>query len=528
MVLSARVEEDGAGRRAFRNQLAVVAGITPVIAFVLVVDRQQVGVLATLGTALPLVALVVTALARPEADPRWFAVVLALDVAGIAFIRGDVPTIGVSALFVLPALWSGYAFGLPGAASTAGVTVALLWVGAPGEWDGVDTADTARLISLPLIIVAVSGTAAVLAVRARARQELLRRQTVLLQHRLTAVVAREELVRATLDSVDFDVLAFDPDGGTTVANHGRQGSALDDLASAPGDASLASLVRRTLAGDELEDVLVAVRPGDGAVRTYSINTRLLPPDTGGGVLVARDVTAERSALEARDDLVASVSHELRTPTTAVLGSVELAREVAGLPEAAERLLDVASRNAERLVELVSGILQAAREDRVDLVLAPFDLQNVIRAAVEAAGPAARAAGVELRVPVRSGPVPVTADAFRVRQVVDNLVSNGVKYNRAGGWVELGAHAVGDRAWLIVRDDGIGIDDADQTHLFERFFRAEAVRSSSIHGTGLGLAICRQIAERHGGALTVSSALGEGTTVTMTIPVGGPSGAGGTP
>ncbi len=76
-------------------------------------------------------------------------------------------------------------------------------------------------------------------------------------------------------------------------------------------------------------------------------------------------------------------------------------------------------------------------------------------------------------------------------------------------------------WLIVRDDGIGIADADQDRLFERFFRAESVRSTGIHGTGLGLAICRQIARRHGGDLTVLSVLGEGTTATMTIPAAGP-------
>jgi len=517
-----RVDRDEqAGVRAFRNQLAVVAGITPVVAFVLVVDRGSIGVLAVIGTALPLLALAVTAAVPATVDPRWFAAVLAVDVAAIAFIRGDVPSVGVSALFALPALWSGYAFGFAGAGATTAVAVGLLWVGAPGEWSTIDAADTARLVSLPLVIAAVSGTAAALARRGRARQELLHDQAVLLRRRLSEVTAREELVRAVLDSVDFDVLAFDADGRTTVTNAARGGAALDDLAdhtATGGD----SLVRRTLDGTELEEELVPVRRDDGTARTYTVSTRLLPDEGGGGgVLVARDVTAERRAIEARDDLVASVSHELRTPTTAVLGSVELAREVEGLPPDAERLLDVASRNAERLVELVGGILEAAREERVDLVLAPCDLLEVVDAALEAAAPAASAAGVSLRTGPRDAPVRAVADAFRLRQVVDNLVSNAVKYNHEGGWVEIGAHAVGDLVWLIVRDDGIGIAEADQDHLFERFFRAESVRSTGIHGTGLGLAICRQIVRRHGGDLTVLSVLGEGTTATMTIPAAGP-------
>jgi len=517
--------DERAGLRAFRNQFAVVAGIMPVIAFVLVVDRDEVGVLATVGTALPLVALAVTAAAPPTVDPRWFAAVLAADVAGIAFIRGDVPTVGVSALFVLPAIWSGYAFGFRGASVTAVVTIALLWVGAPGEWVTVDAEDTARLVSLPLVVAAVSGTSAVLARRGRARQQLLLGQAALLHTRLAEVTAREETVRAVLDSVDFDVLAFDPAGRTTLDNGGRGGAALLDLAARGGTTDLRDLVQRTVDGTELDGELVSVRREDGTVRTYTVSTRLLPDEAGteggaGGVLVARDVTAERAALQAREDLVASVSHELRTPTTAVLGSVELAREVEGLP--AERMLDVASRNAERLVELVGGILQAAREDRVDLVPAPFDLLEVVDAAVEAAEPAARVAGVELRTTPTGTPVQVVGDAFRIRQVVDNLVSNAVKYNRDGGWVEIGAHAVGDKVWLIVRDDGIGIADGDQDRLFERFFRAESVRRTGVHGTGLGLAISRQIARRHGGDLVVTSALGEGTTVTVTLPADGPT------
>ncbi|WP_066652347.1 sensor histidine kinase [Curtobacterium sp. MR_MD2014] len=514
--------DERAGLRAFRNQLGVVAGIMPVVAFVLVVERESVAGLTVVGTALPLVALALTAAAPPATDPRWFAAVLAVDVAAVAFIRGDVPSIGVSALFTLPALWAGYAFGFRGAAVTTGFTVALLWIGAPGEWDVLDADDTARLVSLPLVIAAVSGTAAALTRRSRAQRDLLHDQAALLRRRLSEVSEREELVRAVIDSVDFDVLAFDGSGRTTVTNRGRGRTALDDLTAPTAAPGAGELVRRTLEGTEFEGEIVSVRRPDGSSRTYTVSTRVLPDEGGtGGVLVARDVTAERRALAARDDLVASVSHELRTPTTAVLGSVELAREVDGLPADAERMLDVASRNAERLVELVGGILEAAREERVDLVLAPCDLLEVIDAAVEAAGPAARAAGVTLRTTATERPVPAIADAFRMRQVVDNLISNAVKYNRDGGWVEVGAHTVGELVWVIVRDDGIGIADDDQDRLFERFFRAERVRSTGIHGTGLGLAICRQIARRHGGDLAVVSVLDEGTTVTMTIPTAGP-------
>lgn len=291
----ARGVDEGGGRRAFRNQLAVVAGIMPVIGFVLVVDRQQIGLLATLGTALPLVALVLAALVPQSVDPRLFALVLALDVTGIAFIRGDVQSIGVSALFVLPAMWAGYSFGLPGAASTTGVIVTLLWIGAPGEWDRIDTADTARLVSFPLIVAAVSGTAAVLARRGAARQSVLHEQAALLRTRLLEVSTREALVRAVLDSVDFDVLAFDDRGRTTVTNRGRGGWGIEDLSGPGTERRLDDLVRSTIDGSEAEDELVVVRRPDGSTRNYTVNTRLLPVEGGGGVLVVRDVTAERRA-----------------------------------------------------------------------------------------------------------------------------------------------------------------------------------------------------------------------------------------
>lgn len=520
----------GAGSRAFRNQATVVAGVVPVIGFVLVADRAQAGPGTVVGTALVLAALVAAAAAPRSWGDRWFALVLTLDVVALAVVRSEIPSVGISALFALPALWAGYTFGLVGAGAVTAFVTAVLWIGAPGEWDSVTGQDAARLIAFPLVTAAVSGTAAVLSRRASAAQQLLADQAVLLRGQLDAISRRERLVRAVFDSVDFDVVAFDGDGSVTIANVRRRPGSLETAVEPAAREAVAAAIARTLAGEELEDEIVTVRSEIGPSRSYAVSTRQFTESDGaaGGVLIARDVTAEREAIAARDDLVAAVSHELRTPTTAILGSVELARESDELPGDAARLLDVAARNAERLVELVNGILQAAREDRVDLVLGPCDLVDLIDATLESADPAARAADVRLgRTAATPDSLVVTADAFRIRQVLDNLVSNAVKYNRPGGSVEVGVDVFDGRAWLIVRDDGIGIADADQERLFERFFRAEAVRSSAVHGTGLGLAICRQIVRRHGGDLSITSALGEGTTATAVLPVAGPDGGEGT-
>ncbi|PCN47722.1 hypothetical protein Csp2054_10125 [Curtobacterium sp. 'Ferrero'] len=507
----------GRGRRAFRNQLGIIAGVLPAIAFVLVVDRAEFGVAGAVGIGVLLAALVVTAWVR-ELDRRWFAAVLAADLVGIAVIRADVPSVGITVLLVLPALWAGYAFRWRGAVLVTIASTATLWLGSPDEWAVIDRLDTARLVILPLVIGAVSGTAAAFALRQDARALLLRRQTEFVERTLREVSGRERLVSAVLDAVDFDIVAFDDDRNITVSNGQRRSGVLDDLGHAT-DGHPGGVLDRVFAGAELDGELLTVRRGDGTTRTYTVTARQFVTDgEPGGVIVARDVTAEREAIGARDDLIASVSHELRTPVTAILGSIELARDAEGLDPDTERLLEVASRNAERLVVLVNGILQSAREERVDLVLAPCDLVDVARAAVESAEPVALAADVRLTLsPTAPATVETVADAFRIRQVLDNLISNAVKYNRPGGTVEIGLAAHGDRVWLTVRDDGIGIADADQDRLFERFFRAEAVRSSGVHGTGLGLAICREIVRRHRGDLTITSELGDGTTATVVLP-----------
>jgi signal transduction histidine kinase len=236
----------------------------------------------------------------------------------------------------------------------------------------------------------------------------------------------------------------------------------------------------------------------------------------GAVLIARDVTRELTALRARDRLVASVSHELRTPLTSVLGYIDLAIDNLDRPELALKDLEIASRNGERLLEIVADILAASSSSRlsIDMTISPedVDVADIVRACAEAWRP--RAAERAVTILTRDvEQAHAFADPLRLRQVVDNLMSNAVKYNRDGGEASIGCTSDGDSTWIVVRDTGAGITPADQERLFERYFRAR----NDVEGTGLGLSISRDIARAHGGDITVQSARGVGSTFIVQLP-----------
>jgi len=220
----------------------------------------------------------------------------------------------------------------------------------------------------------------------------------------------------------------------------------------------------------------------------------------------------------QDEFVALVSHELRTPLTSIAGYVELALEE-DVSDDVRAYLGVVSRNSERLLALVSDLLFVARLQVGDLSLRPgeVDLADVLRAALRANEVRAVAKGVTLTCDLACLPE-VRVDRSRVQHVVDNLVSNAVKFTPCGGAVHLSLAQAGDAARIEVADTGIGIAPAEQEHLFQRFFRASNAVERQIPGAGLGLYISRAIADAHDGRLTVESRLGEGSMFRFDLPL----------
>ncbi len=223
----------------------------------------------------------------------------------------------------------------------------------------------------------------------------------------------------------------------------------------------------------------------------------------------------------KDEFVATASHELRTPLTSISGYLEMSLDPieGGLPPATERHLRIVQRNAERLSLLVEQLLFLARADShaLELDRHPVDLEEVLSEAAETARPAAAAKDIALTV-VADSVGPVLAERLQLVRIVENLVTNAVKFTPAGGSVRLAARREDDTAVLEIADTGVGIPTAEQPELFNRFFRGTNAIEKAIPGSGLGLAISQVIAEAHGSTIEVESVPRTGSTFRLALPL----------
>ena len=224
----------------------------------------------------------------------------------------------------------------------------------------------------------------------------------------------------------------------------------------------------------------------------------------------------------KDEFVALISHDLRTPLPSIIGYVELALDPEVEPpldEERSSYLEVVGRSSERLLRLVDDLLFVARLQAGTLVLvaAEVDLCRIAAQAVDEALPRAEANGLALSFLGGGDPVMSEADKGRIFQLLDNLISNAIKFTPDGGRVDVRVEPARDGAVIEVSDTGIGLSQAEAELVFDRFFRSSRSRAQQVPGTGLGLFISRAIAETHGGAITVSSQEGAGTTFRIELP-----------
>jgi signal transduction histidine kinase len=222
----------------------------------------------------------------------------------------------------------------------------------------------------------------------------------------------------------------------------------------------------------------------------------------------------------KDHFVAVISHELRTPLTSIRGYLELllAGDAGALNDTQRRFVGVADRNAGRLERLVGDLFFIARVDagRVQIDATATDIAALAHEAVEAARPVAEAKDIALSVSAGAVP-PLVGDPGRLAQMLDNLVSNAIKFTPAGGRVDLRVHAADGAVTVEVQDTGTGIPASEIPLLFGRFYRAQSAMDEGIPGTGLGLGIAKAIAEAHGGIIAVQSTVGAGTCFTVKLP-----------
>ena len=234
--------------------------------------------------------------------------------------------------------------------------------------------------------------------------------------------------------------------------------------------------------------------------------------------VERRVAAElREADRSRTQLLSTVSHELKNPLASIVGHVELLRqEPDGNPDWS---LGVIERNTHRLQSLVDDLLTLSRVSDPDRAVpeVDVDLGALSRDVVDMFRPRADHQQVDLTFVLEDEVPLVRGSAGDLERVVQNLVSNAVKFTPAGGRVGVSVGSRRDRVVLDVVDDGVGISEDDQARLFTEFFRGTNPKALEVPGTGLGLSIAHRVVTRHGGRIDVASRLGRGTAVTLTLP-----------
>ena len=240
----------------------------------------------------------------------------------------------------------------------------------------------------------------------------------------------------------------------------------------------------------------------------------------GAVYAFRDVTEERRLEQLKSDFVATVSHELRTPLAAVYGSaLTLAgRDLSGRTEIRDQLVAQIADQAARLAAIVEDILLTSELDAGGLRVEPEEVGplELARSAVEAArARAGDRARIELVAPERVGSI--DADGGRLRQVLDNLIENAIKYSPHGSRTEVRVEERERTVSFSVADEGSGIPPEEHERIFEKFYRLDPEQARGVGGSGLGLYVCRELVERMDGRISVDSAPGRGSTFTVELP-----------
>jgi two-component system phosphate regulon sensor histidine kinase PhoR len=350
-----------------------------------------------------------------------------------------------------------------------------------------------------------------------------------LQDRIRTIENQRNEQKAVLSSMVESVLAIDREETVIGLNEASArllgvdpavatGRTIQEVVRTP---DLIGLAKTALAGGgPVEGEVVLRRDGERYLQVHATGLRGPEGQRLGALLVLNDVTHMRRLETLRRDFVANVSHELRTPITSIKGFVEtLQNDPPADPDVAARFLGIVGRQADRLQAIIDDLLALSRIEQggetVELDRDPVALRGLLEEAVDVS--TARVAGQLPTVRVECpDDLEIAVSGPLLEQALVNLLDNALKHGAASEIV-VAAGEEGDRVVLTVRDDGRGIAPMHLSRVFERFYRVDKARSRNLGGTGLGLAIVKHIAQAHGGEVAVASALGEGTTFTITLP-----------
>ena len=323
-----------------------------------------------------------------------------------------------------------------------------------------------------------------------------------------AVVTAEERV-LFFNPAFAQILALDPATAT--------GQPLIQLVR---DSDLLALVKRAIADRSLVTGEVAV--GTVRQRTFAVTASPVRAEhPSGAVIVLHDVSEQRRLERVRRDFVANVSHEFKTPLTAIQGFAETL--LGGALDDAQnrrRFVEIIRDHAQRLARLTDDLLKLSLIEvgKLQFHFEPLSPLALVTSCADTARLKAGQKNILLAVDCPADLPAVLGDSSRLQEVLQNLLDNSVQYTPAGGQITVSAQAGRGEVIFTVADTGIGIPQADQERIFERFYRVDAARSREVGGTGLGLSIARHIVQAHGGRIWVESAVGQGSRFHFSVPL----------
>lgn len=532
---------DGRTRSIWLTQLVLAASVLITAVLVMVLQPATFGRWNFLVGTLAVVVLTLATLAVPwsRLPARAVLAVPFADALAIGLVSSGTD-LRLGYLWVFPVMWVAMHF------RATALAVMLSLIGLILLVDSTITPGSIAALRVFVVLISLTfiGITAHLALRrTRSLRRLLRRQA----GRLTATLGRrsdqERRTMEILNGIDTGIVRLSEAGTVLAVNDAYSRlyglDPLDPtlpahsveytgLRGMPIPYSERPFVRATR-GETFTDTSVWLFTAEGEWHALSVTAKRLAArgdEDPGILLLVHDVTALTYAQRERERFTAMASHELKHPLTVMIGNAELALELDELePRTRERFESIIAAS-DRMLTMTETLVATSRRgfggrDEVD----DIDLRLIVLDSV--ASFRATAAAADITVDVRADEVlPIAADGFRLRQVVDNIVSNAIKYTPRDGLVRIRAAIDHGSVVLTVADTGIGIGHDDLPRVLTPYFRAAEAKEKA-GGTGLGLGISDDIVRAHGGELAIESEAGAGTTVTVTLPLAEPPAADGT-
>lgn len=338
----------------------------------------------------------------------------------------------------------------------------------------------------------------------------------------------EQRLSLLLGHLNLGVVLINHSGKIELINH--EAMQLLNIDTAATQRSYQAVIKSYVLVDMINDALKTPRPLSNDIEMYvptskHIDVNIIPYGQYGEevesiLLLLYDISQIRRLEKVRTEFVANASHELRTPVTAIKGFAETLMDGAlQTPELAEKFISIIANESNRLELIINDILELSRVEKQSepFVIKDFELVSVVQNLLDFFYDRARKKDIRLTIEAPTS-IQMVTDQHRIEQIFTNLIDNAINYSDEGSEITVRIERLGDYVHFSVADTGMGIPEADQERIFERFYRVDKGRSRNSGGTGLGLSIVRNLVRNMNGTIYVESVIGKGSVFHVELPI----------